>query len=76
MKSFVLAAAIAAAACAATGATPAFAFGPSPSDAHPPGALFQSKPPQAQARARGAMRSSNVRLQPSGAHRRGHRGAK
>lgn len=24
--------------------SPAFAFGPSPSDANPPGALFQSKP--------------------------------
>src|SRR5215468_8630401 len=32
------------AAFAANGLTPALAFGPSPSDAHPPGALFQSTP--------------------------------
>lgn len=32
------------AALAALLVSPAFAFGPSPSDANPPGALFQSKP--------------------------------
>ena len=43
MKRLLLRAAMSAT-CAAIGLTPALAFGPSPSDPHPPGALFQSTP--------------------------------
>ena len=52
----------------ALGAASAFAFGPSPSDANPPGALFASRPG-------GAMRTSQVgmRMTTSDVRLRKHR---
>lgn len=82
MRKLVLGATLGAA-FVAIGLTPALAFGPSRSDAHPPGALFESTPnardpqgnminPPVDLRQRpsaDSMRSSNVRLNTQPLHR-------
>ena len=86
MKKLILRATLGAA-LAATALTPALAFGPSKSDAHPPGALFQSSPigaskddprggmlnPPDDLRMHSAMHASNVRLNTAQLHRGVHR---
>ena len=86
MKKLILRATLGAAmgaTLAAAALTPAFAFGPSRSDAHPPGALFQSSPsgagkddprggmlnPPDDLRMHSAMRASNIRLNTWPLHR-------
>jgi hypothetical protein len=74
MTKLALAVAISAVTFFAAAGASALAFGPSPSDAHPPGALFESSPTGATSRGFRTMRSSNVSLAVH--ERRHHRSAR